>query len=478
LFCERIAEFNPAYEVSPPYSAIRPVLSSETLRRGKQLYDLHLCFERKNLNPETPRKSAIGTRFIFFTIVLNGMPFIRHHIRQFQAIRGSIRWQWHIVEGVAAHKHDTAWSHGAIKESMHQNGLSVDGTTEYLDSLAFDYPGHVFVHRTSSMFWDGKVEMCNAVLKNIRVQDTVPTFLMEIDSDELWRGDQLEDIVDLFVAHPSFGCALFHCHFFVGSALVTTSLDQWSHSRSYEWRRVWRLHSGTRWSAHEPPTLVNSQGQPVHLTTPCFSCDDTASRGLVFTHYAYALKRQVEFKESYYGYDHAVSQWRSLQAQPVSRFPLRLSQYLSWTGNAVVANLDQPDGGILIGRNVDIVPFSDFHPISQKEAGFYLPFGWPHAFQHLLVDGISLNIEKNIHLLEIINLSTEFFGHLSLITQIVPSLLSSKVSVVSEGELTKTQGPVHPTVLLASISREPLPNISNVLFVSDARYNLCTLLHV
>jgi len=318
------------------------------------------------------------------------------------------------------------------------------------------------------MFWDGKVEMCNAVLKNISVQDTVPTFLMEIDSDELWRGDQLEDIVDLFVAHPSFGCALFHCHFFVGSALVTTSLDQWSHSRSYEWRRVWRLHSGTRWSAHEPPTLVNSQGQPVHLTTPCFSCDDTASRGLVFTHYAYALKRQVEFKESYYGYDHAVSQWRSLQAQPVSRFPLRLSQYLSWTGNAVVANLDQPDGGILIGRNVDIVPFSDFHPISQKEAGFYLPFGWPHAFQHLLVDGISLNIEKNIHLLEIINLSTEFFGHLSLITQIVPSLLSSKVSVVSEGELTKTQGPVHPTVLLASISREPLPNISNVLFVSDA----------
>ena len=33
----------------------------------------------------------------FFTIVLNGMPFIRHHIEQFCQL--PFRWHWHIVEG-------------------------------------------------------------------------------------------------------------------------------------------------------------------------------------------------------------------------------------------------------------------------------------------------------------------------------------------------------------------------------------------
>jgi len=44
----------------------------------------------------------------FFTIVLNGEPFIRHHIDEFAKLPFS--WHWHIIEGVAELKHDTAWS--------------------------------------------------------------------------------------------------------------------------------------------------------------------------------------------------------------------------------------------------------------------------------------------------------------------------------------------------------------------------------
>src|SRR5215510_12247523 len=44
----------------------------------------------------------------FFTIVLNGDPFIRYHLDVFRGL--PFRWHWHIVEGVAALVRDTAWS--------------------------------------------------------------------------------------------------------------------------------------------------------------------------------------------------------------------------------------------------------------------------------------------------------------------------------------------------------------------------------
>jgi len=51
---------------------------------------------------------AAALPILFFTIVLNGEPFIRHHIEVFKQL--PFRWHWHIVEGVADLKHDTAWS--------------------------------------------------------------------------------------------------------------------------------------------------------------------------------------------------------------------------------------------------------------------------------------------------------------------------------------------------------------------------------
>jgi hypothetical protein len=67
----------------------------------------------------------------FFTIVLNGMPFIEYHLKAFSEL--DIPWCWHIIEGVAALNHDTAWSlasGGTITNEIHKNGLSIDGTTE------------------------------------------------------------------------------------------------------------------------------------------------------------------------------------------------------------------------------------------------------------------------------------------------------------------------------------------------------------
>ena len=120
----------------------------------------------------------------FFTIVLNGEPFIRYHIEVFKQL--PFKWHWHIVEGVADLKHDTGWSiqfGGRITNELHCNGLSNDGTTEYLNELAMQFPENITIYRKSNgTFWDGKLEMVNAPLININKE----CLLWQVDVDEYW----------------------------------------------------------------------------------------------------------------------------------------------------------------------------------------------------------------------------------------------------------------------------------------------------
>ena len=70
----------------------------------------------------------------FLTIVLNGEPFIRYHYQILESL--PFRWHWHVVEGAAELRHDTAWAcayGGALPGRFHADGLSNDGTSEYLD---------------------------------------------------------------------------------------------------------------------------------------------------------------------------------------------------------------------------------------------------------------------------------------------------------------------------------------------------------
>ena len=89
----------------------------------------------KKIKTFNPAKSQLPIHF--FTIVLNGQPFIRYHIDVFKRL--PFEWHWHIMEGVADLKHDTAWSvkrGGRMSDELHRNGRSNDGTTEYLDDIA------------------------------------------------------------------------------------------------------------------------------------------------------------------------------------------------------------------------------------------------------------------------------------------------------------------------------------------------------
>jgi len=273
----------------------------------------------------------------FFTIVLNGEPFIRHHVQEFARL--PFRWHWHIIEGVADLCHDTAWSvalGGRIRPTLHDHGRSNDGTSAYLDALVDRYPHAITLYRKPpDVFWDGKREMVGAPLANI--QETC--LLWQVDADELWTATQIERMRALFLAQPSRTAAYFWCHFFTGARAVITTRYGYGGNGTSEWLRVWRFHPGAGWERHEPPVLaeVGPDGgmRNVAALDP-FTHAETEAEGLVFQHMAYATEAQVRFKESYYGYAGAVGHWRRLQAAATK--PVILRDFLPWVKDGAMAD--------------------------------------------------------------------------------------------------------------------------------------------
>ncbi len=315
----------------------------------------------------------------FFTIVLNGEPFIRYH--EDMLARLPFRWHWHVVEGVAALRHDTAWSTatgGRISDDIHHQGRSNDGTSEYLDDLARRFPGQVTIHRKPpGEFWDGKKEMVNAPLPAI----TEPCLLWQVDSDELWTVEQVSEMRRRFIAEPQRSAAFYWCWYFVGPEKVISTRHNYAQNPGQEWLRTWRFQPGDIWAAHEPPTLVRPRddGAPpldIAAMDP-FTHDETEAAGAVFQHFAYATEAQLGFKESYYGYAGARARWHGLLARTGSGF---LADHFGWVKDRTMFD-DAAVFGLV--------------PLARQDAAGAWSFGTPdgasppaHARPRILVDGI------------------------------------------------------------------------------------------
>ena len=274
----------------------------------------------------------------FFTIVINGEPFIRYHIDIFKEL--PFKWHWHIVEGVADLKHDTAWSvtlGGSISDEVHRDGRSLDGTTEYLDELARLYPENISIYRKpEGIFWDGKREMVNEPLVyGIREE----CLLWQIDADELWTFEQICKTRQMFIEHPEKTAAFYWCWYFVGENLVISTRNCYANNPQYEWLRTWRFKPGMVWASHEPPRLAeplpNGKWRDVASINP-FHHQETEKQGLIFQHFAYVTPNQLRFKEQYYGYKNATYQWLNLQQK--TQFPVLLRQYFDWVKDDTEVN--------------------------------------------------------------------------------------------------------------------------------------------
>jgi hypothetical protein len=70
----------------------------------------------------TARRVGDALPIHFFTIVLNGEPFIRYHEEVFRKL--TVPWHWHVIEGVALLRHDTGWSVASGTQQRRDHRLS------------------------------------------------------------------------------------------------------------------------------------------------------------------------------------------------------------------------------------------------------------------------------------------------------------------------------------------------------------------
>ena len=280
----------------------------------------------------------------FFTIVLNGMPFIRHHIGVFKRLH--IPWHWHIIEGVADLKYDTAWgvNDGAfIPREFHNRGSSIDGTSEYLMFLLEQNRKTVSLYKKPpGEFWDGKLEMVKAPIKNLPSE----CLLWQVDSDELWEEGAIERVHQLFEANPKKTSAYFYCHYFLGPKKHIVS-DNVKSTGEHDWLRVWRFKRGLGWKSHEPPVLVNGGDRDYGQLKP-FTRYETFGVGITFQHFAYATKESVKFKEKYYGYAGFLNHWKWLQRQ---RGRVLIDRNLPWiSSGTLIEDWDEAKYGKLLWK--------------------------------------------------------------------------------------------------------------------------------
>jgi glycosyltransferase involved in cell wall biosynthesis len=294
--------------------------------------------ETGNIPPE-PATAVSDLSIHFFTIVLNGEPFIRYHLDMLMKL--PFRWHWHIVEGVAELVQDTAWSvatGGRVDASFHERARSKDGTSEYLDAIAAAHPDRITLYRKPlDKSWYGKLEMVSAPLNNIREE----CLLWEIDSDEIWRAEQIAAVRNRFLEKPEKTAAYFWCHCFVGPDSLISTRYNYAENPAQEWLRVWRYKPGDHWAAHEPPKLIRSargfRDVDVARIEPIMH-DETEAIGAVFQHFAYVTDEQVRFKEVYYGYPNAVKCWQELQTAIKTKGSVLLRNYLNWVTDDTMAD--------------------------------------------------------------------------------------------------------------------------------------------
>lgn len=289
---------------------------------------------------------------IIYTIVANGWPFITYHLDVLKSLERY--YQWHIIEGIAIGRANSKnpYSRANFSEEFVYRGLSVDGTTTYINKLKKENPENIFVHRpVYGDYWRDKKVM-------IYVTHVIDfsCVMIEIDVDELWSREQLLKIQELF-QEGSRRCMFFHCHYFITPSYVTITRNKPTHANSYEWLRAWKYDKGDFWTSHAPPYLWHYKSSSSKWVKDfgfkCFRHGFTEANGLVFTHYSYTVDSAMKFKEEFYGRPGLYDKWKAVENHP-GPFPLEVSDYFSWLKKGTYVDKPENDN---FGKNVPLIPY-------------------------------------------------------------------------------------------------------------------------
>jgi len=215
-------------------------------------------------------------KFSFVMIVLNGMPFIEYSLKS-----------------VYDFAHEIIIVEGAVAECMfaaNGDGSSKDGTVEFIKSFSDPANKIKFIQGR----WPEKCEMQNEALKYV-----TGDYVWLIDSDEVYKKDDLEKIKDILKNEPSITQVNFiPDNFWKGMDYIFVS-PRFSEPESH-YRRLFKYVQGAYFTTHRPPTMVWADSDKT--TEQMHLLDGTTTRrmGIIFYHYSYVLNKQVKQKIELY----------------------------------------------------------------------------------------------------------------------------------------------------------------------------------
>jgi hypothetical protein len=220
-------------------------------------------------------------RITFGMIVLNSEPFLRYNLRALYPFAHEII----VVEGAVESAAPLATA----------DGHSRDGTLETLHRFkAEEDPENKLQIITREGLWDEKDAMSQAYAAR-----ATGDYLWQIDSDEFYRADDMQAVIEMLRAVPTITAVSFKMKTFWGS--LHYWVDGWFLRRGNDiYHRLFKWGPGYRYVTHRPPTVHNERGQDLR-TLHWIDGNTLASKGIFLYHYSLLLPKQVLEKSTYYG---------------------------------------------------------------------------------------------------------------------------------------------------------------------------------
>ncbi|OGV45528.1 MAG: hypothetical protein A2X46_09160 [Lentisphaerae bacterium GWF2_57_35] len=165
------------------------------------------------------------------------------------------------------------------------SGRSRDRTLEIL--RAFPDPQHK-IKLVASQAWNHKDDMVNACLPEV-----TGDYLMHLDADEIWTSEALSRLREELQKDPSITCVEFAPHHFWHRFETVLVDGHWD----APFMRVFKFEPGARWKSHEPPVLLNPQGQAYNDIR---RVNGAREWGITFHHYNYLTEEQARWKNEFF----------------------------------------------------------------------------------------------------------------------------------------------------------------------------------
>lgn len=245
--------------------------SAKTIDRAGGFAVRSIIFEKK--------EDSRNIRIAFFSIVLNGSPWIRLNIESIYPFASQI----FIIEG--AEKRAEGY--------CTVDGHSIDDTLRDIDYLkSIDTEKKIIIIKNSRI-WNGKTEMCNSFLHLVKAD-----YLWQLDIDEFYKQEDIQKVKKFLGEHPETTCVQFYAKYFIGS-FESISIGEFGNS-PHEWNRIFKVNKYCKWLRHAPPKLVDTRtGRPMD-EIDLLTRDATRGMGIYMYHYSYVTQKDIVFKEKFY----------------------------------------------------------------------------------------------------------------------------------------------------------------------------------